>query len=182
MRRQVLKGATVLLSAGALVSLGMSPASADDGHSHSHSHSHSRSESHSYRHSDSRSRASIQQTVNVVGNGSSVRLDHAHHLCRVHPVRRAVHQRPWARTAVAAPLTMSRLGAPRPCPGCCRTWLTSSAATPAAGTRELTADTVIQGLADRLLPGRSEVVTEYLEAGDVLPARHRQSLRWAASD
>src|ERR1700712_4284086 len=54
MERHVLKGATVLLSAGALIALGMSPAAASD-----------------------KNEREIQQTVHVVGDGSSVHLDHA---------------------------------------------------------------------------------------------------------
>ena len=53
MRIHLLKGATVLLSAGALMALGLAPAGAET------------------------SSPEIQQTVHVRGNGSSVHLDHS---------------------------------------------------------------------------------------------------------
>jgi hypothetical protein len=57
MRRPVLKATLVLLSVGGLLTLGMSPALADDSHGDRHQHE-------------------IQQTVHVVGNGTTVALDH----------------------------------------------------------------------------------------------------------
>jgi hypothetical protein len=146
MRRHAVKGATVLLSAGALFSLGMSPASADGGHRHGRSHD-----------------REIQQTVNVVGNGSSVRIDHA--TIYAGSIRFAVRS-----TNASGPdgggsaITMFRPKAGKTVSRVLHDLADEFGPNPALGTRELTADTIVRGLAD-VVPGSPEVVTENVYPG-----------------
>ena len=139
MRRHVLKGATVLLSAGALMALGLSPAGAETSHSE------------------------IQQTVHVTGNGSSVSLDHA--TIWAGSVRFAVATtNPTGPNGGGSQITMFR-----PKPGHTLADVFKGVgdefgANPALGTRELTAAATFRGLADVVM-GHGEVVTQNVSPG-----------------
>ncbi|MDQ1662035.1 MAG: hypothetical protein QOJ68_2015 [Blastococcus sp.] len=142
MRRRALKGATVLLAAGALISLGMSPASANDGHRH----------------------REIQQTVHVTGNGSSVHLDHA--TVWSGSIRFAV-----STTNKSSPdgggsaVTLFRIKPGKSTADLMKGFNDEfSPKNAALGTRELTAAATFRGLADVVVHS-PEVVTEYLSPG-----------------
>jgi hypothetical protein len=146
MRRHLLKGATVLLSAGALVSLGMSPASADDGHRH--------------RHGDSNSRdREIQQTVNVLGNGSSVHIDQA--TIYAGSIRFVVTT---SNASNGSAITLFQPKEHKQVDQVLADLAEEFGADPAKGTRDLTADSTVRGLAD-VVVGTPLEVTEYLAPG-----------------
>jgi len=139
MRRHVLKGATVLLSAGALMALGLSPAGAETSH------------------------PEIQQTVHVTGNGSSVSLDHA--TIWAGSIRFAVRSiAPAGPDNGGSSITMFRPKAGKTVSRVLHDLADEFGSDPADGTRELTADAIIKGLAD-VGPGTPEVVTENVTPG-----------------
>jgi hypothetical protein len=137
MRNQILKGATVLLSAGALMGLGLAPAGAET------------------------SSHEIQQTVHVRGNGSSVSLDDA--TVWAGSIHFAVstsngsngssiilfQPKPGKTVGRVVQDFMDESGPPRAA---------------AEGTRELTADAMFFGLAD-VVAGHPATVTETLKPG-----------------
>jgi hypothetical protein len=141
MERHVLKGATVLLSAGALIALGMSPAAASD-----------------------KNEREIQQTVHVVGDGSSVHLDHA--TVWSGSIRFAV-----STTNKSTPngggsdITLFRIKPHKSMADLMKGFNDEfSQKTAALGTRELTAAATFRGLAD-VVAHSPVVVTEYLSPG-----------------
>jgi hypothetical protein len=142
MRRPVLKVALALLSVGGSITLGAAPALADG------------------------SEGEIQQTVHVVGNGSSVRIDHS--TIRAGSIRFVESStNPQTQMGGGSTITLFRLEH-----GVSVTKFQSDLAdefsqTPAVaakGTRELVRDVHVMGLAD-LVPGWPEVVTENLTPG-----------------
>ena len=139
MRRHVLKGATVLLSAGALMALGLSPAGAETSH------------------------PEIQQTVHVTGNGSSVSLDHA--TIWAGSIRFAVRStNVGTPDSGGSDITMFQPKAGKTVSRVLHDLFDEFGSDPADGTRELTADATFHGLAD-VVVGSPEVVTENLTPG-----------------
>lgn len=140
MRRQVLKGATVLLSAGALMALGLSPAGAETSH------------------------PEILQTVHVTGNGSSVSLDHA--TIRAGSIRFAVGTTNPSTPdgSGGSEITLFQPKAGKTVSRVLHDLFDEFGSDPADGTRELTADATFHGLAD-VIVGHSAVVTENLAPG-----------------
>ncbi|MGZ4506620.1 MAG: hypothetical protein ACXVX8_05790 [Blastococcus sp.] len=149
MRGPVVKGAMVLLSVGGLLTVGASPAFAGDS-----------------THGDS-PHGEIQQTVNVVGSGSTVHIDHS------------TIQSGSIRFNVSSTNPVSPDGSGgseitlfQPKSGVTVNRVLHDLADEfsqyplmaADGTRELTADATIKGLAD-VVPGTPEVVTEFLAPG-----------------
>jgi hypothetical protein len=135
MRRHVLKGATVLLSAGALMALGLAPAGAETSH------------------------PEIQQTVHVTGDGGSVALDHA--TVWAGSIRFAVAS---TNREVGSNVTLFQPKAGKTVNRILHDLFDEFGSDPADGTRELTADGTFHGLAD-VLVGHSAVVTENLTPG-----------------
>jgi hypothetical protein len=135
MRRHVLKGATVLLSAGALMALGLSPAGAEASH------------------------PEIQQTVHVTGDGGSVTLDHA--TVWAGSIRFAVAS---TNRAVGSNITLFQPKPGKTVSRILSDLFDEFGSDPADGTRELTADGTFHGLAD-VLVGHSATVTENLAPG-----------------
>jgi hypothetical protein len=140
MRRHVFKGTTVLLSAGALIALGMSPAVAGDNNERE-----------------------TQQTVHVVGNGTTVRLDHA--TVRSGSIRFAV-----STTNKSTPngggsdITMFKLKTGKTLADVFQGVTDEFGKNPALGTRELTAAATFRGLAD-VVVGTPSTVTENVSPG-----------------
>ena len=140
MPRHVIQGATVLLSAGALMALGLSPAVADT------------------------SQPEIQQTVHVVGTGSSVSLDHDATVS-AGSIRFAVRTtNPSGPNGGGSSIAMFRPKEDKTVSRVLHDLADEFGADPAAGTRELTADATFHGLAD-VVVGSPEVVTENLSPG-----------------
>jgi hypothetical protein len=135
MGRYVLKGATVLLSAGALMALGLSPAGAQT------------------------SSPEIQQTVHVTGDGGSVMLDHA--TIWAGSIRFAVAS---TNRKVGSNITLFQPKAGKTVSRILHDLFDEFGSDPADGTRELTADGTFHGLAD-VLVGHSATVTENLTPG-----------------
>jgi hypothetical protein len=139
MRRQILKGATVLLSAGALMALGLSPAGAETSH------------------------PEIQQTVHVTGNGSSVHLDHA--TIWAGSIRFAVGtSNPSGPNGGGSQITLFQPKAGKTVSRILHDLFDEFGSDPADGTRELTADGIFKGLAD-VVVGTPATVTENLSPG-----------------
>jgi hypothetical protein len=139
MRRHVLKGATVLLSAGALMALGLAPASADT------------------------SGREILQTVHVTGNGSSVAIDHA--TVWAGSISFAVSTtNPSGPNGGGSDITLFRPKAGKTVSRVLHDLADEFGSDPADGTRELTADGIFKGLAD-VVVGSPEVVTENVTPG-----------------
>jgi hypothetical protein len=140
MQRQVLKGATVLLSAGALMALGLSPAGAAE-----------------------TSHSEIQQVVHVTGNGSSVSLDHA--TIWAGSIRFAVRStNPTTPDGGGSDVVMFQPKAGKTVSRVLHDLADEFGSDPADGTRELTADGRFLGLAD-VAVGHPATVTENLTAG-----------------
>jgi hypothetical protein len=139
MPKHVLKGATVLLSAGALMTLGLSPASAET------------------------SAPEIQQIVHVTGNGGSVALDHA--TIYAGSIRFAVRStNPTTADGGGSDITLFQPKAGKTVSRVLHDLFDEFGPDPADGTRELTADATFKGLAD-VVVGHPEVVTENLTPG-----------------
>jgi len=139
MRRQVLKGATVLLSAGALMALGLSPAGAETSH------------------------PEIQQTVHVTGNGSSAAIDHA--TIWAGSIRFAVSTtNPSGPNGGGSQITMFKPKPGKTLADVFKGVADEFGANPALGTRELTAAATFRGLADVVM-GYGETVTETVSPG-----------------
>jgi plastocyanin len=142
MRRPLLKVALTLLSIGGLLTLGAAPAVADS------------------------SGSEIYQTVRVVGNGTSVWIDH--HTIRSGSIRFAVSStNPQTQNGGGSTVSLFQLDSGRTVSkfqSDLAHEFSQNPATAAQGTRELTRDVRVMGLAD-VVPGRPEVVTEYIGPG-----------------
>ena len=142
MRRPLLTSALTLLSIGGLLVLGMTPALAGAPN------------------------GEIQQTVRVVGNGSSVWIDHTH--IQSGSIRFAVSTtNPQNQNGGGSTVSLFRLN-PGVSVGRFKSDLadefSQTPATAAKGTRELVRDVHVMGLAD-VVPGWPEVVTENVTPG-----------------
>lgn len=139
MRKHVLEGVTVLLSAGALMALGLSPAGAETSH------------------------PEIQQTVHVTGNGSSAHVDHS--TVYSGSIRFAVSStNPTTPDGGGSDITLFQPKAGKTVSRVLHDLFDEFGSDPADGTRELTADATFHGLAD-VVVGHSAVVTENLTPG-----------------
>jgi hypothetical protein len=140
MPKHVLKGATVLLSAGALMALGLSPASAET------------------------SGPELQQTVHVWGNGSSASIDHA--TVWAGSIRFAVSTtNASSSNGGGSTISLFRLKKGKTAADLMQGFKDEFSHDNAArGTQELTAAATFRGLADVVVDS-PEVVTEYLSPG-----------------
>jgi hypothetical protein len=142
MRRPVLKIAMALLSVGGLITLGAGPALADD------------------------SDGEIQQTVRVVGNGSSVWIDHA--TIRAGSIRFVeTSTNPQTQQGGGSTISLFRLNhgvTVQKFESDLADEFSQDPKVAAKGTRELVRDVHVQGLAD-IVAGWPEVVTENLTPG-----------------
>ncbi|HEV7210740.1 MAG TPA: hypothetical protein VGN47_03390 [Blastococcus sp.] len=148
MRGPLRKATLVLLTVGGLVTVGMSPALADESHSDRHHHE-------------------IEQTVRVVGTGSSVQIDrHTIQSGSIHfAVRTTNPTAPDGSGGSQISLWKPRHGASvRDVLRDLQDEFSQTPSVAAKGTRELTHDAVILGLAD-VVKGYPEVVTEFVAPG-----------------
>lgn len=166
MRRPVLKVALALLSVGGLITLGAAPALAHDhgqGHGQGYGQSHERRYGHG--HGDQHGEE-IQQTVHVVGNGSSVWIDH--HSLRAGSIRFVESStNPQTQQGGGSSISLFSLNSGVSVQTFRSDLADEFSQTPnvaARGTRSLVHDVHVMGLAD-LVPGSPEVVTEYLAPG-----------------
>ncbi|MGZ4506621.1 MAG: hypothetical protein ACXVX0_05140 [Blastococcus sp.] len=147
MRRPVLKATLVLLSVGGLLTLGMSPALADG----------SRGD---------RNHDEIQQTVHVVGTGSAVQIDHStirsgsirFKVSTTNPQTQQGGGSQVSLFALKSGVSVSRFNSDL------ADEFSQNPKVAARGTRELTRDVRVAGLAD-VVPGTPAVVTEFLAPG-----------------
>jgi len=138
MRKHVLKGATVLLSAGALMALGLSPASADSG-------------------------GEVHQTVHVTGTGTAAHLDRT--TIWSGSIRFVVSTTNKSTPdGGGSSISLFRIKQGKSTADLMKAFGDEFGSNPALGTRELTAAAIFRGLADVVVHS-PEVVTEYLSPG-----------------